>query len=137
VQPVVFVGPYNQGVDNPGTARILQFINYLRRAFRLLLKRQATPSEREVDFATLQGDLADSVAYELDVLEYLRSSLLGQTEAADAGMSLTLGDVGTGGQQRAEIHIQAVGALSEGPVRAALDRLRPLAFSAAFKLQDI
>src|SRR3989442_907145 len=109
-------------------------MNFFRRAFRFLLRR-GTP--RQVNFAALQADLADSVAYELDVLEYLRASLLGQSEAADGGVSLTLGDIAPGGAQRAAAHSQGLVSSSEGAVHGALERLRPLAFSAAFKLQDM
>lgn len=88
-------------------------------------------------FAAQTSDLNEAVGYELSILEYLRAALLGQDESSRGGMSLTLGDLTEDGQQRAQVSLQIAANISEGAIREALHRLRPLAFSAAFKLQDM
>ncbi len=88
-------------------------------------------------FSADPSDLSDAIAYELDAIEYLRSTLYGQREAPIGGMELVLGDLTPDGEQRRIAQVQATSSISEGAVRAALDRLRPLGFSAAFKLQDM
>jgi hypothetical protein len=88
-------------------------------------------------FLASPGDLEDVVAYEIDAIEYLRASLFDQSETASGGMSLTLGDTTETGEQRRIVYMDTVASESKEAVQAALDRLRPLAFSAAFKLQDM
>ncbi len=89
-------------------------------------------------FSGIPNDLEDAVAYELDAIEYLRATLFGQSEAPVGGASLTLGDMTEDGHQKMGVSVHVVGAgLSQGGARDALDRLRPLAFSAAFKMQDM
>ncbi len=83
------------------------------------------------------SDLEDSVAYERDALEFLRATLWRQSEAADGGMTITLGDVNTSGEFRGDLVLQLEESFSAGAVRNALERFRPLAFSTAFKLQDL
>lgn len=90
-------------------------------------------------FSAIPNDLEDAVAYELDAIEYLRATLFKQSETPDGGgaSSITLGDITSEGVQRVNMFAHATFSISEGAVRAALDRLRPLAFSAAFKMQDM
>lgn len=82
-------------------------------------------------------DLADAIAYEVQAIDYLRATLHGQTEAPGQGMSIVLDDVNESGVQKATVYVSGTVDISEGAVRAALDRLRPVAFSAAFKIQDM
>ena len=88
-------------------------------------------------FSGIPSDLCDAVAYELDAIEYLRTTLHEHDETPVGGVTLTLGDLMPDGELRRAI--SAVGRTDRsGPaVRAALNRLRPLAFSASFKLQDM
>jgi hypothetical protein len=90
-------------------------------------------------FSAIPNDLEDAVAYELDAIEYLRATLFKQSETPDGGgaASFTLGDITQDGVQRVNVFAHVISSVSEGAVRAALDRLRPLAFSAAFKMQDM
>jgi len=88
-------------------------------------------------FAGNPSDIADAIAYEAQAIDYLRAALHGQSEAPGDGMSLVLGDVNEEGMHRRTLYMRAQIGISDGAVRAALDRLRPLAFSAAFKIQDM
>ena len=82
-------------------------------------------------------DLCERVAYELSAVEYLRVSLHSQSEEAIGGTTVTLGDLTPSGELKRIVSAHAVFRMSDDAVRAALDRIRPLAFSAAFKLQDM
>jgi len=82
-------------------------------------------------------DLLDAIQYEVSVIDYLRFTLYGQREMVGDGMSLVVGDVLPDGEPRRHVYLRASMSISDGAVRSALDRLRPLAFSAAFKLQDM
>ena len=88
-------------------------------------------------FSANPGDLEDAVAYELDAIEFLRTSLYNQSEVPGGGASLTLGDLTEDGHQKRSVSVSVTMNVSGEAVRAALDRLRPLAFSAAFKMQDM
>lgn len=88
-------------------------------------------------FAGNAMDLVDAVAYEIQAIDYLRATLHGQTEAPGQGMRVVLGDLNERGEQRATVYVSGTVSISEGAVRDALARLRPLAFSAAFKIQDM
>lgn len=83
------------------------------------------------------SDLSDAVAYELDAIEYLRAALHAQGETVSGGTTVTLGDLTPDGAFRRDLRMSARMAISDGAVRAALGRLRPLAFSAAFKIHDM
>lgn len=82
-------------------------------------------------------DLDERLAYEVQTIDYLRATLHRQREAPGDGMSIVLGDVNEDGVQRACVNASGTISISEGAVRAALARLRPLAFGAAFKIQDM
>jgi hypothetical protein len=83
-------------------------------------------------------DLSDAIGYELQAIEYVRATLHDQREAQSGGMSLVLGDLTASGEQMATVNMHAaLTGVSTGGTREALNRLRPLAFSAAFKLQDM
>lgn len=88
-------------------------------------------------FSGNPSDLLEATQYELSVIDYLRFTLYGQSEEAGDGMSLVVGDLTHDGEQRRHLYMRASISVSDGAMRTALDRLRPLAFSAAFKLQDM
>ncbi|MFZ5523935.1 MAG: hypothetical protein ACOY9D_07650 [Pseudomonadota bacterium] len=88
-------------------------------------------------FSGIPADLLDAVAYELDAMEYLRTTLYGHIEAPVGRTILVLGDLTPDGEQRRTVEAHAYCDVSGTAVHVALDRLRPLAFSAAFKLQDM
>lgn len=88
-------------------------------------------------FSADSADLADRVAYELETLEYLRTTLYGQGESSGAGVTVTLGELTPEGNLRRHIRMLCTTSISEAAVRVALDRFRPLAFGAAFKMQDM
>jgi len=88
-------------------------------------------------FSGIPTELSDAVAYELDALEYLRTTLHGHVEAPVGRTSLVLGDLTPDGELRRSVDMQVTPNASGKAVRSALDRLRPLAFSGAFKLQDM
>ncbi len=88
-------------------------------------------------FSATTTDLEDAVAYELEAIEYICATLLGQREAEGATLSFTLGDTTPDGIQKVCSAAAGSSRQSEKAVRSALDRVRPLAFGAAFKLQDM
>jgi hypothetical protein len=88
-------------------------------------------------FSGIPSDLCDAVAYELDAIEYLRTTLHEHDETPVGGVTLTLGDLTPDGELRRAISAVGRTEMSGAAVRAALNRLRPLAFSASFKLQDM
>jgi hypothetical protein len=88
-------------------------------------------------FTGVPNDLADAIGYELYVIDYLRATLHGQRETSIGGASIVLGDVTAEGVQRIVCGLSASNSFSEDAVRTALDHMRPLAFSAAFKIQDM
>src|SRR5262245_58040682 len=50
--------------------------------------------------ALVQSELKDAVAYEFDLLEYLRTTLFRQNEGAEGGIIMTLGEITPAGLQR-------------------------------------
>ena len=89
-------------------------------------------------FSGSESDLSEAIGYELQAIEYVRATLHGHRETPIGGMSLVLGDLTASGDQKATVSMHAaLTGVSTGGTREALDRLRPLAFSAAFKLQDM
>lgn len=82
-------------------------------------------------------DLDERVEYELSTIEYLRATLHGQTEKAVGSTRVTLGDVRSNGKLKRILSIEAEIGGSDDAVRAALNQIRPLAFGASFKLQDM
>ncbi len=88
-------------------------------------------------FSGIPADLLDAVAYELDAIDYLRTTLHGHVEAPVGRTILDLGDLTPEGEQRRTVEAHVYCDVSGAAVHAALDRLRPLAFSATFKLQDM
>ena len=88
-------------------------------------------------FSGTPSDLSDAVAYELDVIEYLRTTVHRHCEAPVGGTRLVLGDLTPDGEQRTAALAVGKSDNCGGAVRAALGRLRPLTFFASFKLQDM
>jgi hypothetical protein len=88
-------------------------------------------------FSGNPNDLRDSIAYELSAIEYLRSTLHLHDEAPVGSTTVTLGDLTPEGELRRAVSMVGRSDMSGTAVRAALSRLRPLAFSASFKLQDM
>ncbi|WP_338687741.1 hypothetical protein V5279_22530 [Bradyrhizobium sp. 26S5] len=89
-------------------------------------------------FAGSGSELASLIQYERDALEFVRSVLFNQSEAA-ARLEIDLSAArNEDGSLRGDVRLLMVGVASgDEAVRSALSRLRPLAFSAAFKLQDM
>ncbi len=88
-------------------------------------------------FSASTTDLEQAVAYELDAIEYFRATLFGQQETVGANLSFTLGDTTPDGTQNMVSAAVGSSKQSERAVRSALNRVSPLAFVAAFKLQDM
>lgn len=89
------------------------------------------------NFSANVQDLDEATAYEVEALDFLRAALTLESEAASTHLSVTLGDVSADGKPRGSIGLHLQDTLSAGAVAAALGRMRPLAFSAAFKVQDM
>lgn len=87
--------------------------------------------------ATHRQELEEATAYELWALEFLRERLFRQSEGPNAHTTFRLGDVAENGELLQHVSLSFVSRLSEGAVAEALDHFRPLAFGAAFKLQDM
>jgi hypothetical protein len=85
------------------------------------------------------NDLAALIAYERDALEFVRTTLFDQTEATSQSLRLTLSETkNEEGFYPWHIGLTASGiSIGADAVRSALSRLRPLAFAAAFKVQDM
>lgn len=85
------------------------------------------------------SDLAAMIAYERDALEFIRAALFDQTETASHSLELNLSEAkNLDGFYRRHITLNLPSvSFGAGAVRSALSRLRPLAFSATFKIQDM
>jgi hypothetical protein len=85
------------------------------------------------------NDLAALIAYEREALEFVRTTLFDQTEAASSpSLTLNLSETKKDGYYPRHIGLTAAGFFAGAEaVRSALSRLRPLAFSTAFKMQDM
>lgn len=85
------------------------------------------------------SDLAAIIAYERDALEFIRVALFDQRETISHSVELNLSEAkNPDGLYRRSITIDIPSvSFGAGAVRSALSRLRPLAFSAAFKIQDM
>jgi len=109
-----------------------------RRELTALLGGRKTEHQSPlVTFSAVPNDLEDAVAYELDAIEYVRATLFSQSETPGGGSSFTLGDMTQDGHQKVNVSVHIKSSLSEGAVRTALDRFRPLTFSAVFKMHDM
>jgi len=82
-------------------------------------------------------DLAEKITYELEALEFLRRELFDHTEKPDGSMDITLGDLAENGNLRATVNVVISESISASAVGTALSKLKPLAFSACFKLHDM
>jgi len=88
-------------------------------------------------FSGSAADLELEFLYELEALEYMRGALFGQSESAFNNIEITLGNYSEHGGLYT-LHTRTINVDScENAVRYALSRLQPLAFIAAFKIQDI
>jgi hypothetical protein len=89
-------------------------------------------------FAGMSADLEDMLSYELEALQYLRAALFSESDGTDCEcITVRLGDYGDEGRLRRHVSMLIQDDVCAGSVRAALSRLRPLAFNAAFKMQDM
>jgi hypothetical protein len=88
-------------------------------------------------FSGIPADLADTVGYELSAIEYIRSTLFDQNERTVGKIGLTLDDLTQDGFQKMDFFMEVTTNISGKAVKSALNHLRPLAFSAAFKMQDM
>ncbi|UWU80719.1 hypothetical protein N2603_20310 [Bradyrhizobium huanghuaihaiense] len=89
-------------------------------------------------FAGNGTDLAALIAYERDALEFIRAALFHQTETTSQSLQLDLSaGKNAQGLYPREARMTSAISISAGAVQSALSRLRPLAFAAAFKLQDM
>ncbi|AUB83194.1 hypothetical protein [Candidatus Thiodictyon syntrophicum] len=88
-------------------------------------------------FTGVASDLDEMVAYEFQALEYLRGSLFGQSASSCHGIELTLGNLNREGRQQIQFSSVMRDGDCDDALRSALSRLRPLAFSAGFKLHDM
>jgi len=88
-------------------------------------------------FLGKSADLADALAYEMNALDYLRRSLFDQSENSNECLTVTLGDLAENGIQKKHLALSSHENVCAGAVKVALSQLRPLAFSATFKMQDM
>jgi len=90
-------------------------------------------------FSGAGADLAALLAYERSALEFVRATLFNQNEKASTSLTLKLSEA----KDEQGFYPRHFGLSAEpivagaDAVQAALSRLRPLAFSAAFKMQDM
>jgi hypothetical protein len=82
-------------------------------------------------------DLAEKITYELEALEFLRRELFDHSEKPNGSMNITLGDLAENGNLRSTVNVVISENISASAVGTALSRLKPLAFSACFKLHDM
>jgi hypothetical protein len=82
-------------------------------------------------------ELGERVEYERWVLEHFRARLFRQSESTNGVTEITLGAVNERGDLRGRKSILFVSSLSEPAVSEALAPFRVLAFTSAFKLQDM
>ncbi|WP_053573089.1 hypothetical protein [Caballeronia cordobensis] len=82
-------------------------------------------------------ELAEALRYEMSALDYLHRSLFDQSDESNECLTITLGDLAENGNQKKHLTFSFNENVCAGAVKAALSRLRPLAFSAAFKMQDM
>jgi hypothetical protein len=89
-------------------------------------------------FSGVVSDLEEATLYELDALDFVRTTLFTQTEQPDTCAVIDLSSSKSPeGQYPSEIRRVIAMSMSDQPVRDALSRLRPLAFAATFKVQDM
>lgn len=88
-------------------------------------------------FPGKRAELIEALAYELHALEYLRRSLFDQSETSNECLTVTLGSVAENGKLNRHLELDFHENVCAGAVQAALSQLRPLAFSATFKMQDM
>jgi mRNA interferase HigB len=89
-------------------------------------------------FLGLPLDLHEALAYELDAVDFLRRTLNVHDETLRGRTTVKLNDRTPEGMLKTHVEAQTRGVSSgENAVRSALSRLRPLGFSAAFKIQDM
>lgn len=88
-------------------------------------------------FSGIPEELAEKITFELEALEYLRRELFDHSEQPDSSMDIVLGDVAENGNLLATVNVAITESISAGAVGVALSRLKPLAFSACFKLHDM
>ena len=107
----------------------------------LTLRRSAVGSDLETPMAVFSGSLSDleeAVSFELNALDFVRTALFAQSEAPGNTMRIDLGTTKNGnGQYPRQISHVSIITMGQGDVQSALSRLRPLIFSAAFKIQDM
>lgn len=83
------------------------------------------------------SDLDEALAYEMNALDHLRENLFDKPEDSNDCLTITLGDFTEEGKQIKHRSLHLHDDTSAEAVKAALSKLRPLAFSAAFKMQDM
>lgn len=90
------------------------------------------------NFGGLPSDLESATVYELSALDYVRGALFRQSEDLGPGFEISLAQrVSRGVFSRIGANMSArIGGSGEA-ASAALDRLRPLFFTAAFKVHDL
>ena len=82
------------------------------------------------------GDLYEKIEYEYQTLEFLRHALFKESTTTDS-ISITLGEITGEGRQIRTHNMAIVESISAEAVSDALSQMRPLAFSAAYKLHDM
>lgn len=91
--------------------------------------------------STFTGDVADlseAISYERDALEFIRATLFDQIETNSQALTIDLSKgKNDSGFYPVTAHLTAHISISAGAVRSALAKLRPLAFSSAFKMHDL
>ncbi|WP_396604734.1 hypothetical protein ACFLEY_19235 [Bradyrhizobium sp. YCK136] len=89
-------------------------------------------------FSGLPNDLNELIAYERDALKFVRLELFDQRSSSGHGLELDLSKPKTAeGHFPVTAKVAAHISVSGDAVKSALSRLRPLAFSAAFKMHDM
>lgn len=82
-------------------------------------------------------ELEYALAYELTALQLLRTILFDESEKNNDLITVTLGDMNKNGDLRKHYHLEIDDDICGRAVEAALSQFQPLAFGAAFKMQDM
>lgn len=87
--------------------------------------------------AAYQQELVQRTEYESWLLDFFRARFLNQDEAPNSLTSFTLGDVTESGELLGRMTMTFVDSISDQAVKDTLGRFRVLAFTSAFKIQDM
>jgi hypothetical protein len=88
-------------------------------------------------FSADTEELEQAISYEMFILEYFRRLIFGSDAEIANKISINLWEKTEGGDQIFRSHHEFLVDSSAGDVQSALNKLRPMAFVAAFKLHDM